>query len=348
MLLLGASNLTVLTPLPGVALVVGGNFAAFGVNSETLDVELSSVVSGDGTSSGTTWTDDAAFDFTAIGDLEDGVLVIGASEYDIVSLNAGNVVVSTPIAEASGSYSIRGTLTLRLLGEGSTVTATTSASDLSNATGNIVVSTGDNAGTYAIVEATANTLLVSGASVSLTYSTGLTTSAVITSIQTPESVADQLIANAVEVDEVFGRAHDSNAFAVWDETLPTFVATVTGPRASEITVTETASGKYLQDDFGRAIPPQYSESVIVASVQPASGFDRTLVQEQFGATAQFKGYTTSAIQITDHTTEEPGMLALLGGQRYRMISRAEWTSLLAHTKFYLVRELEDYADRFIQ
>lgn len=333
-MILGKEPLILLQPMPGHAIVIGGAFDAFSRELGN-SVDISSVVDGTGAPSGSDWLD-ASFDFTGLNSMTGLELIVGASTYPIVGLADGVLTVSGgPIAEPVGAYRVSGTVAASL--DGSRATAT--AVDFSRATGQLVVAGGINAGTYQIISGVLSQILVSGILLSLTYSTGLTAQAWITGDQTQWDVAAALVDSAVAVDEIFGQAFDSNAFVVWDSVQPVPTVVISGPKASSLTTLETSRGKYLQDDFGRAIPVQWGESTIMVGLQPI-GRDRARVQDQYGMDAQFKGYTEDTIPMTDHTTATPGCLIEADGERYRVIRDEGHRSLLTHTKIYLVRELE--------
>lgn len=339
-MILGMEDVTLLEPLLGSALVVSGDFDAFLTPEDARSVYFESLVSGNGTSAVAVWSD-PTFDFTGLGSATNLTLHVGLSTYNVLSTADGSVTVDAPIAEASGAYSIEGDVVGALAG--STVTASV---DFSRSSGVAEVEAGTNIGEYQILTPADGSVVVSGVTVSVTYSTGLVTSAQPTSGQTLAEVAEELVQNATPDAEEFGRPTSSNAFVVWAATQPVPTAALTGPRASRVTAEQVGAGKYFQDDYGRAVPTVWGSRTIRAGIQPI-GRDRGAVQDQTGLTVDFKGYTYETLAITDHLTEQPGCLMVVDGARYRVTANQRHRALEKHTKFFLSRELESY-DQLVQ
>jgi len=330
-LILGLRPLDLLIPVPGFSVSVAGDFTSFTEEEEGAGVLISSLVNGTGTGLGNTWT--APFDFTVFEDLLDLTLHVGSASYAIDSVADGSVTTATPVIEATKKYRVSGTVTGDLAG--STLTASVT---LSTATGTATIAAGPNAGTYWFVSTAGTTAVLAGARIDITTQCYFSTSALVALGMTPADIADQLVANAASFStDVFLRPDQSNAFAVWSQT--TYDMTVSGPSAEALVLT-TSTGIYMQDDFGRAIPPYYAPDRIQASVQPLRGRERLQLQELFAGEVSYKCYTESEVPVADHRTEHPGARALYKGQTFRVLSVDPWDDLIKHRKFFLQEELE--------
>lgn len=333
-ILLGARSATLLTPTPGVFIGISGAKEAFVVAEENVTAELVLIL-GNGTRDAdpTIWLD-PTFDFTGFTGATDLILVVDGDSYNVVDLGDGFVQVAGPITQAAGAYTVEGNVIADVAGS----TLERAGFDFSRAI-TATISAGPNSGDYTAVEGAVGALDVAGCELTITWGTlGLTT-ALAAAGECFEVIYDELQANAI-VDSGDTVQAFPDGFGVWADPEPTLVITKTGARASSVDVVITATGLYLQDQFGRAVPTVYQSSEITASIQPLGPRSREIIEAQYGLSVDFKGYTTAPIPITDHRSGHPGALMLIAGETYRVIGVTNWTDLLPHNKFMLSREVE--------
>ena len=81
-----------------------------------------------------------------------------------------------------------------------------------------------------------------------------------------------------------------------------------------------------------------TDSTIWISIQPMSRAERQEFLEVFGATAEFKGYTSTAVRPLDEENRIPADEIITATQTFRVVATEPHGWGLTHTKAYLITE----------